>query len=229
MKVVRFFSKKEFEGLGQPVPAKRLIPQWYKDSETTFIDEVGEEQPGVKKCVPFFDAMLTGYMLVSPVDIFVSTNEDGTLNIRWNSPETYEHLIVQRDAQLGAKLPKPPGYYDNSLAVRSFWGWKTPRGWSMLVIPPLNRHDLPWTVTAGIMDSDTFSSSGSVPFFLKAGVTGMIPAGTPMAQLIPLKRASWKSIKNDQGLVYLDDVMPSVVRKPGKSYKKLFWSRKEYN
>lgn len=229
MKIIRFFSKKEYEDLGQPEPAKKFLPQWYKDSETTFVALNGEETSGLKKCVPFLDAMLSGYMLVTPVDIFIAENPDGTLNIRWNSLESFKDFISEREKALGEKMPRPVGHYPNHLAFRGFWGMKTPRGWSMLVVQPLNRHDLPWTITSGIMDSDKYSTSGNIPFFVKKGFTGMVPAGTPFAQLIPIKRSSWKSIKNDKGLLFLEDLQGAMVREFNKSYKKFFWVRKDYN
>jgi hypothetical protein len=79
------------------------------------------------------------------------------------------------------------------------------------------------------MDADKFSTSGNIPFFIREDFEGMVPAGTPFAQLIPVKRESWKSIQNDQGILYLDVLQGATVRSPGKSYKKLFWMRKDYN
>ena len=229
MKIIRFFSEKHYQNLGQPQPAKKFLPQWYKDSETTTLSELGEERPGLKKCIPFLDSMISGYMLVTPVDIFISKNEDGSLNIRWNSVEKLEDFIGERGKDLGEKIPRPAGHYPNHLAFRGFWGMKTPRGWSLLVVHPLNRFDLPWTTTSGFMDADKFSTSGNIPFFIREDFEGMVPAGTPFAQLIPVKRESWKSIQNDQGLLYLDFLQGATVRTPGKSYKKLFWIRKDYN
>jgi hypothetical protein len=143
MKIIRFFSEKHYQNLGQPQPAKKFLPQWYKDSETTTLSELGEERPGLKKCIPFLDSMISGYMLVTPVDIFISKNEDGSLNIRWNSVEKLEDFIGERGKDLGEKIPRPAGHYPNHLAFRGFWGMKTPRGWSLLVVHPLNRFDLP--------------------------------------------------------------------------------------
>ena len=51
-------------------------------------------------------------------------------------------------------MPRPEGHHPNHLAFKGFWGMKTPKGWSLLVVHPLNRHDLPWTITSGIMDAD---------------------------------------------------------------------------
>lgn len=229
MKIIRFFSKKEYQGLGQPLPAKKFLPDWYKDSETVFIAKDGEEHSGLKRCVPFMDSMLAGYMLVTPFDIFISRKEDGTLDIKWNSSPHFQHFIAERDKQLGEKIPRPSGHYPNHLAFRGVWGIKTPKGWSTLVTQPFNRFDLPWTVTSGLMDTDKYSTSGNIPFFVRDDFEGVVPAGTPFAQLIPVKRSSWKSIMNDQGIAYLDDLQGATVRSKGKSYKKLFWVRKEYN
>jgi hypothetical protein len=79
------------------------------------------------------------------------------------------------------------------------------------------------------MDSDKYSTSGNIPFFIKEDFVGVIPAGTPFAQIIPIKRSDWSSIKNDRGIQYLEDLQGTFVRSPGKSYKKYFWARKEYN
>jgi hypothetical protein len=228
MRIIRFFSSKEHENLGQPAPAKGFLPKWYQKSEFTFKDEQGVEHPGLKKCVPFLDAMLSGYMLVTPVDIFVSKNKDQSLKISWNSSEVFIDFIAERTKALGEHMPRPAGHYPNHLAFKGFWGFKLPRGWSALVVHPLNRHDLPFTITSGIMDADKYSTSGNIPFFIKEDFVGMIPAGTPFAQLIPIKRATWGSIKNDSGLQYLQYLQGATVRTPGKSYKKLFWVRKKY-
>lgn len=229
MKIIRFFSKREFQGIGQPTAAKKFLPEWYRQSEAEFVDSEGNIHSGVKKCIPFLDSMLSGYMLVTPVDVFVSRNDDGTLKLGWNSSPVFNDFIAERPSMSGRLMPRPAGHLPNHLAFRGFWGFRTPRGWSTLVVHPLNRHDLPWTITSGIMDSDKYSTSGNIPFFLKEDFIGMIPAGTPFAQLIPIKRASWKAINNDQGIAYLDDLQGETVRLPGKSYKKLFWVKKDYS
>lgn len=230
MKIIRFFSRKEFEGIGQPLPAKKVLPEWYRTSENEILDiNSGEVSPGLKKCVPFLDAMISGYVLVTPMDIFISKNEDGSLNLGWNSAEIFQDFIAERPKELGEKMPRPAGHYPNHLAFKGFWGFKTPKGWSVLVVQPLNRHDIPFTITSGIMDSDKYSTSGNIPFFIREDFVGVIPAGTPFAQLIPIKRAKWSSIGNDSGIRYLEGLQGEFVRSPGKSYKKYFWQRKEYN
>jgi hypothetical protein len=229
MKFIHFFSDRRHKDLGQPIPIKKLLPEWYRTSETTILSPDGTEASGLKRCVPFLDALISGYALVTPVDIFISETDSGELKIGWNSPDEFVDFIHERPKESAANLPRPAGHHPNHLAWRGTWGIKTPKGWSLLVTHPLNRFDLPFTTTSGIMDSDSYSTGGNLPFFIKKGFTGVIPAGTPIAQLIPIKRASWTSVPNNKGLQYLENLQGETVRSEGKSYKKLFWTRKNYD
>lgn len=227
MKIIHFFSDKSTHNLGQPVPIKTVIPEWYRKAESSY-ELDGKEMPGLKKCIPFLDGLLSGYALVTPVDIYVAFNADGSLNLTWDGPEFFKEYVVERDINQGATLPRPAGHLSNHLAFSSPWGFKTPKGWSLLITHPLNRFDLPFTTTSGIMDTDEYSTGGNIPFFLKEGFTGTIPAGTPIAQLIPIKRAAWHMVPNNLGLRHLNPMQSSFVRQEGNSYKKKFWQRKRY-
>lgn len=227
MKILRFFSPNNPNNIGAPEPIKNLLPEWYRKAETTFMVD-GYEAAGLKKCAPYLDAMISGYALVMPTDIFVSKNEDGSLNLRWNGSEISSTFIKERPKESGSTMPRPPHHYPNHLVFGGFWGVKTPRGWSLLVTHPLNRDDLPFTTLSGIIDSDRYSASGNIPFFIKEDFTGMIPAGTPIAQLIPIKRAKWSMIKNDKGLWNLEHIQGEAVRQPETTYKKKNWIRKVY-
>ena len=58
---------------------------------------------------------------------------------------------------------------------------------------------------------------------------GIIPAGTPIAQVIPFKRDRWKNSlgnKND-----LDDINQNSLKLQTKffdKYKNMFWEKKNY-
>jgi hypothetical protein len=228
MKLLRFvpaFSNKE-EMLLEPSPIKNFIPEWYRTSEHS----IGEnnEHPGLKSCSPFLDSMLTGYCLVTPFDIFIGKKEDGSIDIKWNGPEHWNDFIGERPKELAAKVPRPAGHAPNGLVWSSKWGFKTPRGWSAVVVHPLNRHDLPFTTLSGVIDSDKFIAHGNMPFFIKEGFVGVIPAGTPYAQVIPFKRKAWKKIA-DYGLISRATREGSEIRKPNSSYKQRLWVRKVYN
>lgn len=238
MKIIKFFAEKEYLNLGSPIPTKSQIPEWYRQAET-FYKTGGEKSPGLKTCMPFLDTLLSGYVLRTPANIYVNeektsnelshifNNSKNTLNIRWDGPDSLSNFIMERPPESGSTMPRPPGHYDNHLVFSEFWSVKTPKGWSLLMTHPLNRHDLPFTIASGIIDSDKWFASGNVPFFLKKEFSGVIPKGTPFAQLIPIKRENWK-MAIDPGLAETNYKQGITVRQNGYSYKKTMWQRKRY-
>jgi hypothetical protein len=223
--------------IGKPQPIKKFIPEWYKKAETHYVsdeDSISVEDgnqkksPGLKTCVPFLDALTSGYALVTPFDIYVGRTEDGDLDLRWNAPQGWEDFVMERPKQSGATMPRPAGHAPNHLVWSGKWGIKVPRGYSVLVTHPLNRQDLPFTTSSAIMDSDKFYGNGNMPFFIKEDFVGVIEKNTPFAQIIPIKRDRWKMINNDS-LKYNVTVQGHVVREKEGSYKRKFWTRKEYS
>jgi hypothetical protein len=93
---------------------------------------------------------------------------------------------------------------------------------------PINRFDLPFQTITGIVDCDKYPGQVHFPFFLKEGFTGIIPAGTPVTQIIPIKRERWQreQLKSDKDFspIFFEKFFSTIKR----SYKKNYWSRKEY-
>jgi hypothetical protein len=229
MKFISFSSRGNALELGKPVPAKAVLPEWYKRAEASFIDHTNglESDSGLKRCIPFLDGMIAGYMLVTPFDLFVSKTEEGHLSLRWNAPDDLAAAFVLRPVEQGHTIPRPPGYEERMVTFEGTWGWKLPRGWSALVIPPLNRSDLPFMCTSGIIDSDNFWANGSIPMFMRSDLVGTIPAGTPIAQIIPVKRAKWSALFN-RGMALEFPLQGAEARVKDTNYKKKYWVRKEY-
>ncbi len=230
-----------------PLPAKSFLPQWYRDGEmflnkhtalkTTSNDP--DRVAGMKSCIPFLDAMVSGYMIHSWIDLEITRN-DGQVEWRYIRKNEYSDkyeeiidfplpMITERPGDIGETIPRPAGHSQNHLAFNGVWGIKVPRGWSLMVTHPMNRFDLPFTTTSGFMDSDEFTASGNIPFFIKEGWTGVIPKNTPFAQLIPIQRKTWIS-KVDTGI---NESWAHTVGENARSvnygyYKKSIWVRKEY-
>jgi hypothetical protein len=221
--------------IGKPDLIKKFIPEWYKKAETHFSSEedlaieegTQKTSAGLKTCVPFLDAMISGYALVVPFDIYVGKTEDGDLDMKWNAPQGWENFIEERPKESGSTMPRPAGHAPNHMVWSGRWGIKVPRGYSVLVTHPLNRQDLPFTTSSAIMDSDKFFGNGNIPFIIKEDFVGVIEKGTPFAQIIPIKRKRWKMIHNSA----LKDAIQKHghdVRKKEGTYKKKYWTRKEY-
>jgi hypothetical protein len=223
--------------ISAPSPISKWIPKWYsiadrffKDEKDAYIlDDEGGKMATWKGCPALLDIFTSGYVLKTPCDITFSMNENDEIEIKAEDSR-YDDFCVMRPPLAG--FPAPAGYNKNSFAWMSDWGIETPEGYSCLYLTPVNRFDLPFINTTGIIDTDKVSVPGSLPFFILDGWTGTIPAGTPYAQIFPFKRENWDSeIRVDRAGDIYDRVVKTrkIFRQPnGGVYKDKFWERREY-
>lgn len=180
--------------VGCPEPASKSVPQWYKnlsrffDSNKVMVRN-GKSNSALKTCTPFLDATISGYIVSTHCDIIVERIQDQVV-CSWTS-----HIapMSSRGPEYAAQLPKIPGYGPFSQAWEMKYGFKVPRGYSVLVTQPMNRFTSPTYITNGIIDADEYLSPGGIPFAIAEDFEGIIPKGTPIIHLFPYKRDSWKS------------------------------------
>lgn len=210
-----------------PEPASNLVPDWYKNTESYMSKEKipngeGQTNATIKRCMPVFDAITAGYIIKSYADVFVS-QKDGQPYFEWSSGGMIQfHPIEQASLhplKNGTSYPK----WINS------WGIKTPKGYSTLVIQPMHRES-PFTILPGVVDTDDYTAPINFPFVLNdLSFTGLIPAGTPIAQVIPFKRDAWQmSMGDDKDLQNMSSVNAKLKTKIFDGYKTLFRQPKEY-
>lgn len=212
-----------------PEPAKKFVPEWYKNSERFTGEKDGLDisngfaNLGIKMCMPFLDSMISGYNATLWTDIHVQQTELGP-RINWRvGPDPLE----QRP-KTNKELPTPAGHHDIHFAWKSIFYVKTPPGYSCLITHPFNRYDLPFTTLSGIADTDTTLGRGNVPFFLKKDFEGIIKAGTPIFQILPFKREKWVSENTDS---INEEGMKSeflTARSSFGWYKDFLWNKKSY-
>jgi len=212
-----------------PQPAQKQIPDWYKKTPEYFGQQGKKISPDgiapntIKKCIPVFDAMTAGYILFTQVDVQVS-QIDGLPYYNWSSQDAIAMHPVEQGASHPSSNGAPFPKWVNSYAIQ------TPPGYSCLFVPPLHNPNEIFNVLPGLVDTDTYASPVNFPFVLNdVKWEGMIPAGTPMVQVIPIKRDSWKSetgsTKEIKQAKLIDAKLKTMFF---NSYKKQFWSRKEY-
>jgi hypothetical protein len=186
-----------------PIPASSSMPSWYKElpryvnNSDKPIKALGHKD--LKTCVPFRDAMVSGYLMLLSADVEVAIAANGDVDIFTNRQLIYKVVekrgnINDRNSQ-GFGMPHPAGTVPIMFAWSPSYGIKTNNPDSVLITHPLNRHDLPFVTTSGLIDSDYFGLAGNMPFFIKEGFSGVIPKGTPIAQIIPFERKKWVSEK----------------------------------
>jgi len=179
--------------LKKPEPAKNFLPTWWKEQELTVKNENKEDfippQLSFKGCMPFLDSLTAGYMLSTHQDIYVS-KQNNTHFFNWNiGPDP---MTIRDGGKVLTTLPTPDGCSEVHYAWRANFGILLPKGYSMLITHPFNRNDLPFISSSGIIDEGV-PWPGQFSFWIKKDFTGLIPQGTPIAQIIPFKRENWNS------------------------------------
>jgi hypothetical protein len=217
MKITFVPGTKEIEDIVMfPKPAKSFIPDWYKDIEA------GKDLINVKKCMPFLDSMSNGYIQTTWCDINI-INEADKLRIMFDSKVP---LFKYREK---SDMPIDDFFYNIEFSWQRPWSTILPKGYSALVVHPLNRIDLPFMTLSGIVDFDKsiHAQIGNIPFYIKKGFTGIIPAGTPMFQILPIKREDWKSETQEYSDFFWEE---KVKEKESFSsfYKKQIWQKKSF-
>lgn len=212
-----------------PKPASNYIPKWYSDNER-FVGGQPDIKNNrvinntVKACTPYSDALSAGYIQETWCDIYFELSKDKE-SIRYQIPRGPSPIAMRKDMYV-----KVDGFYNVEFTWQLNWTPKVPKGYSVLVTHPLNRIDLPFSTGTGIIDADEFYHSlpGSIPFYIKKGFSGIIPVGTPMYQIIPIKRDEWTS----RAMEFDEDqfvARNSIIRKAFiGSYKRFFHVKKSW-
>ena len=216
-----------------PTPAAKHLPEWYKkispyvdnEKKLSFPVDKGTHNTTIKRCVPFLDAMSAGYTFVLDDDVYVEQVNNEPF-IRWKSDQ---QMITWHSYDQFEGFPIPNGYHYMIAKWHNDYILETPPGHSMLFTHPINRFDLPFQTITGFVDTDKYVLPVQFPFFLKKGFEGIIESGTPVAQMIPVKRDSWESDlkKYDKNDSYKRK--RKIDRTFAGSYKINFWSRKNYS
>jgi hypothetical protein len=213
-----------------PFSIKKIVPDWYKKVEILnsknfeFDDNNNVKNVNIKNCMPFFDAISSGYVQTTWTDIYVEVKNNFITLRTACGPE----IIQTRDK---VSVPIDSLFYPIEFIWKTPWIPKVPKGYSVLITHPMNRLDLPFMSMSGIVDSDSFyhTPSGNFPLYIKNGFTGLIPKGTPMYQIIPIKRDSWEleqKLFDEKTYKIRDNFMKKFFY---GAYKKNFWNKKFYN
>lgn len=242
-KKIRFVSNRPWlneQSASRPEPISKTLPDWYRKADRFAMNpETGEpierpdsggKIPTWKACPAVFDVMGSGYTYKTPCDIEFFEDAAGDIHGKVLDSRHQDFLM---DRVPLSHFAHPQGYHKKHFAWWPDWAVELPEGYSALYTPPLNRFELPFLTMSGIVDNDKVVLPGTMPFFFLKGVTGVLPAGTPYAQIFPFKREHWESeidVSLTQPEMSAKNLENSArFRKPdGGVYLKEVWQRRRY-
>ncbi len=179
--------------LPKPVPAGSALPDWLRDmpSEVPADSLGGMPIRTLKHCPPLIDALGLGLLMPLACDLRV---ENGAISWDWDIPV----LPDQVSARAPVAVHAPEQATGSPLAgsgrffvkFMNFWALEAPDGWSVLFTHPFGRPPTPFQTLTGLVDCDTYRD-GYVHFpavWTDPGFSGVIAAGTPVAQAVPVPR-----------------------------------------
>lgn len=217
----------------KPIPAIQSLPDWYKKL-TPYVGEQKEKYSAdgtknitIKRCNPFGDALGAGYFLVLENSLSVTKPLSGDLpSITWHRGGE-KFITTHSKEQVSANLI-PKGFSSQPFKFKNDWSIETPKGYSVLITHPLNRNAEPFLTLSGIVETDTYHNSIQLPFLIREDFEGIIEAGTPIAQVIPFKRQSWKANFLEHSKDFFEEKEAELWRVLHRYYKRFHWKRKEW-
>lgn len=228
MKKIIFTNTLQDEIIIKPVPSQTVLPEWYKkidsyrNNNKKGLENNTATNATIKKCMPVFDAISAGYIILLPADVWV-TIEDGFQKFTWAN---YNLVQFHHEEQT---ITHPNSNNQNMPKWINPWAIKTPKGYSTMFVQPFHRESV-FTILPGIVDTDKFNHPVNFPFVMNdTKWEGLIPQGTPIVQVIPFKRDNWKSSLGTEEDVKISHKQFRILQNRFfDRYKNLFRTPKEY-
>jgi hypothetical protein len=193
---VTFRCPPELAGvLPRPIPAAHGLPDWFKAlPQRSFSEDLKSELFTMKKCPPVIDAMTYGFLMPLATDLKVE-NGEFTWDTGWPGGEYANITRSPIGFHTGSQVAGTPFHDEDRFIIKfnNFWTIQLPPGWSLLVLHPINRDDLPFRALSGLVDCDRYHDA-FVQFparWIDPGFSGVLSKGTPVVQCLPVKRENW--------------------------------------
>jgi hypothetical protein len=199
-----------------PYPAARSVPAWFKGMP---MDNDGVRS--LKRCPPFLEAMVMGYIIPAPCDVEFTVTADGQMS--WRS----QYKVIETHT--------PPQYagapFQNNVVLKfkNPWVIRTPAEYCTLITGPINRLDLPFVPLSGVVETATYYREVHLPMVstLRPGSRFLLKRGEPLAQVIPVRHEQWTSQTGALDVARRDRVEAEFQQDPHR-YREREWRKLQY-
>lgn len=178
------------QAMPHPRPANKFVPEWYKKMPLNK-PQKGDRGlkilgPTIKTCTPVRDYLTSGYIIPAWSDIHIGAGDNGELfDLGHPSFSLSYH-------DLGQVKPSPLEAFTDGKKVFKLncpWNIKTSKGYSTLFFSPFY-HASDLTILPAVVDTDVYEDNINFPFLVPPKGC-LIKQGTPLIQVIPIKRDVW--------------------------------------
>ncbi len=218
--------------LPRPLAAQAAFPDWLRRMAPRTLSDVHQRSiRTVKQCPPFVDAMAYGFVVLLPCDVHVAAGQ-----FSWDWPLPALALDKHPRAPLSFHVPEQlegsplARGLQSAIKFNSFWTIELEEGWSLMVVHPINRDDLPFRLITGLVDADRFSDVGiNFPaVWIEPDFTGILPRGTPIAQCYPVPRQATTLVCEVMSEAHRSryDALTSKIMAENGVYRKGFRSKR---
>jgi len=224
---IKFHATQEvLDAYPHPFPSAKALPEWFKSLPPS-IDR-HPKSSSVKRCIPFLEACSEGFIIPFYCDVWVKA-KNGNIEFEFAEKQLCDgmspHSIEQVEGHPLEKLP----FGTVPLKFHNPWIIETPKNYSCYFMSPLNRMEDRFKLFDGVVDTDRYYNHINFPFIWTGGDGEfLINKGTPLVQIIPFKRDTFKS---EVGLVdkrRATQVHSKLSTLFNNSYRRLFWHKMEH-
>lgn len=213
-----------------PVPATKVIPEWYKNMPNEIhgaVNFIADGTPSVKRCIPVLDYMTSGYIIRNSYQILVTRKVDSQgivgFELKCNKPD-YAGGHPWYQAQVAVQ-----GVKTHYLKINQPWQTLTPPGYSCLIYQPHYFFRKEFSLFPGVVDTDKHPDPIGLIGQIHATHDFIIEPGEPLAVVFPFKRADWRlETAYDPKLVDQSPYKYFLKATWRKMYSTFFHSRKSY-
>jgi hypothetical protein len=163
---------------------------------TDDLNNYGKPFTGVAKCPGIFGVLHTGWIVTSWFDFIIETKDNGKsvgyrvppfLKDNLSSNSSFDRSLINiMNLELPQmKIPIPPQSLNLLIKISTPWHVEIPKGWNLLIVPVSYSDENRFTSSTGILRPGDEEINPQLFWHQLNGVE-LIPAGTPLCQLIPV-------------------------------------------